>query len=84
MADRRATVLVLDACGVGALPGAADDGYEGTNTLAHIAEALGGLHLPTPGARGLGSIVLLTLPCERPSASGAQGPAVPSASDRGG
>ena len=33
---------------------------------------------------GLGSVVILTLPCERPSVSGAQGPAVPSASDRGG
>src|SRR5438876_391614 len=59
MADRRATVLVLDACGVGALPDAADYGDEGTNTLAHLADALGGLDLPTLGALGLGSIVRL-------------------------
>jgi phosphopentomutase len=49
---RRAFVLVIDACGVGALPDAASYGDAGTNTLAHLAEALGGLELPT-----LGSIV---------------------------
>lgn len=56
---RRATVLVIDACGVGALPDAARYGDEGTNTLAHLAEAVGGLDLPTLGALGLGSILEL-------------------------
>jgi phosphopentomutase len=54
---RRAFVLVIDACGVGALPDAAAYGDAGTNTLAHLADALGGLELPTLGALGLGSIV---------------------------
>jgi phosphopentomutase len=54
---RRAFVLVIDACGVGALPDAAAYGDEGTNTLAHLAEALGGLELPVLGSLGLGSIV---------------------------
>jgi phosphopentomutase len=54
---RRAFVLVIDACGVGALPDARDYGDEGTNTLAHLAEAVGGLQLPTLGALGLGSII---------------------------
>jgi phosphopentomutase len=54
---RRAIVLVLDACGVGALPDAAAYGDEGTNTLAHVAEAVGGLELPVLGRLGLGSIV---------------------------
>ena len=54
---RRAIILVADACGVGALPDAADYGDEGTNTLAHVAEAVGGLELPTLEALGLGSIV---------------------------
>ncbi len=54
---RRAIVLVIDACGVGALPDAASYGDEGTNTLAHLAEALGGLELPTLAALGLGSIL---------------------------
>ena len=56
---RRAIVLVLDACGVGALPDARDYGDEGTNTLAHVAEAVGGLELPTLRSLGLGSIVAL-------------------------
>jgi phosphopentomutase len=52
-------VLVLDACGVGALPDAALYGDEGTNTLAHLAGAVGGLELPTLAALGLGSILPL-------------------------
>jgi phosphopentomutase len=55
--SRRAFVLVIDACGVGALPDADAYGDEGTNTLAHLAEAVGGLELPTLQALGLGSIV---------------------------
>jgi len=49
-------VLVIDACGVGALPDAGAYGDEGANTLAHLAERLGGLQLPTLQALGLGSI----------------------------
>jgi phosphopentomutase len=67
---RRAFVLVIDACGVGALPDAAAYGDEGTNTLAHLADALGGLTLPTLQSLGLGSIV----PIRGVPASG--GPAV--------
>src|ERR1700757_3534126 len=47
---RRATVIVMDACGVGALPDAAAYGDEGTNTLGHLAELAGGLDLPTLGS----------------------------------
>jgi phosphopentomutase len=57
--SRRAFVVVLDACGVGALPDAADYGDAGTNTLGHVAEAVGGLSLPTLERLGLGSIVPL-------------------------
>jgi len=53
----RAIVLTLDACGVGALPDAADYGDAGADTLAHLAEAVGGLRLPVLEALGLGSIV---------------------------
>jgi phosphopentomutase len=56
---RRAFVLVIDACGVGALPDAAEYGDEGTNTLAHVAEAVGGLELPALASLGLGSILPL-------------------------
>jgi phosphopentomutase len=56
---RRAFVLVIDACGAGALPDAAAYGDEGTNTLSHLAQAAGGLELPEMGALGLGSITAI-------------------------
>jgi phosphopentomutase len=56
---RRAFVVVLDACGVGALPDAADYGDAGTNTLGHLAQAAGGLRLPVLERLGLGSILPL-------------------------
>jgi phosphopentomutase len=55
----RAFVVVLDACGVGALPDAADYGDAGANTLGHLARETGGLALPTLGSLGLGSILAL-------------------------
>jgi phosphopentomutase len=65
-------VLVIDACGVGALPDAAAYGDQGTNTLAHLADAVGGLELPVLGALGLGSIVALrgVPPSDRPAIHG--------------
>jgi phosphopentomutase len=76
---RRAAVIVMDACGVGALPDAAEYGDEGTNTLGHLAELAGGLDLPTLGSLGLGSILPLrgVPPAEHPvlhGRIGAQGP----------
>jgi phosphopentomutase len=56
---RRAFVVVIDACGVGELPDAAEYGDAGSNTLAHVAEAVGGLDLPVLGGLGLGSILPL-------------------------
>ncbi len=52
-------MLVIDACGVGALPDAAAYGDTGTNTLAHLADAVEGLELPALASLGLGSIVAL-------------------------
>ena len=57
--SRRAFVVVADACGAGALPDAGDYGDAGANTLAHVAQAVGGLDLPVLGALGLGSILPL-------------------------
>ena len=54
---RRAAVVVMDACGVGAIPDAESYGDRGSNTLAHLAEQVGGLRLPTLERLGLGSIV---------------------------
>jgi phosphopentomutase len=56
---RRAFVVVLDACGVGALPDAPSYGDAGSNTLAHLAACEGGLRLPTLERLGLGSILPL-------------------------
>lgn len=57
--ERRAFVVVLDACGAGELPDAADYGDAGANTLGHVAQAAGGLDLPTLERLGLGSILPL-------------------------
>jgi phosphopentomutase len=53
----RAAVIVLDACGVGALPDAASYGDAGTNTLAHLAALAGGLSLSTLQSLGLGCVI---------------------------
>ena len=55
---RRAAVIVIDACGAGALPDAPAYGDPAdANTIAHVAEDAGGLRLPTFERLGLGSIV---------------------------
>jgi phosphopentomutase len=56
---RRAFVIVIDACGAGELPDAAEYGDAGSNTLGHVAEAVGGLELPVLTALGLGNILPL-------------------------
>jgi phosphopentomutase len=48
--------VVLDACGVGAVPDAADYGDAGADTLGNLARVLGGLDLPTLAGLGLGSL----------------------------
>ncbi|HEY6640150.1 MAG TPA: phosphopentomutase [Nitrospiraceae bacterium] len=52
----RVIVLVVDGLGVGAMPDAAEYGDAGSNTLSHLADAVGGLSLPTMEALGLGHI----------------------------
>jgi len=52
----RVIVLVIDGLGVGAMPDAAEYGDAGSNTLSHLADAVGGLNLPTLEALGLGHI----------------------------
>lgn len=55
----RATVIVLDGVGCGALPDAHLYGDEGSNSLANTAQAVGGLHLPNLGRLGLGCITTI-------------------------
>jgi phosphopentomutase len=53
----RIIVVVLDGVGAGELPDAALYGDTGSNTLAHTAEAVGGLRLPAMASLGLGNIL---------------------------
>jgi len=66
-------VIVLDSCGVGALPDAARYGDEGASTLPHTAAACGGLALPTLGRLGLGRIVPIAGVPAEPAPAGAFG-----------
>jgi phosphopentomutase len=50
-------VLILDSCGVGALPDAAVYGDADSNTIANTAKAVGGLSLPNLQQIGLGNII---------------------------
>ena len=52
--SRRAILIVLDGVGAGAARDAADYGDSGSNTLANVAEAVGGLDLPQLESLGLG------------------------------
>src|SRR5215213_984416 len=77
---RRAIVIVIDACGVGALPDAHEyEGDAGSNTLGHLAERAGGLDLPTLQRLGLGSILPLrgVAPAEAPVVHGRLAPLGP-------
>lgn len=53
---RRAIIVVIDSCGVGEAPDAADYGDEGSDTLGHTAAAMGGLQLPNLQQAGLGNL----------------------------
>lgn len=52
----RVFLIVLDGVGIGALPDAGDYGDAGSHTLRHVAEAAGGLRVPTLERLGLGRI----------------------------
>ncbi|MGH2406086.1 MAG: phosphopentomutase, partial [bacterium] len=49
-------MLVLDGCGIGALPDAAAYGDEGSHTLGHAAQAAGGVRVPVLERLGLGTL----------------------------
>ena len=73
---RRVILIVLDGCGVGAMPDAAAYGgpaERGSATLPHVAEAAGRLHLPTLQRLGLGNIVPILGVAPDPDAVGGWG-----------
>jgi phosphopentomutase len=56
MTLRRAVIVVMDSCGAGEAPDAAEYGDLGSDTLGHTAQAVGGLDLPNFTAAGLGNL----------------------------
>jgi phosphopentomutase len=69
--NRRAIILVLDGVGIGAAADADDYGDAGSDTLGHVAHAVGGLQLPNLQKAGLGNIARLEgmLPAAQPTAA---------------
>ncbi len=53
---RAVALVVLDSVGIGGAPDAAEFGDEGAATLPHLAEVVGGIHLPNLGRLGLGRV----------------------------
>lgn len=56
MNNKKAVLIVIDSCGVGALPDAKDFGDEGVNTISNLSKATGGVNLPNMEKMGLGNI----------------------------
>jgi len=53
---KRIHLIVLDSVGIGESPDAHIFGDVGADTLGHIGEAMGGLHMPNMGSLGLSNI----------------------------
>ena len=53
---KRATIIVLDSLGVGALPDAEHYGDKGTDTLGHIAQECPNLSIPNLQEAGFGNV----------------------------
>jgi phosphopentomutase len=70
---KRAIILVLDGVGAGEAPDAATYGDTASNTLGHVARAVGGLNLPALAAAGLGNILDLDGMPPHAGAAGAWG-----------
>lgn len=66
----RVHLIVLDSVGIGEAPDAEAFGDKGADTLGHIAEAVGGLRMPSMEKLGLGNITEVEglKPAEQPAA----------------
>ncbi len=60
MAFERVVCIVLDSCGIGEMYDASAYGDQGSNTIANIAKAVGGLNIPHLESLGLGKIHPIT------------------------
>src|SRR5512138_288439 len=70
---KRAMILVLDGVGAGAAHDAVKYGDTSSNTLGHVARAVGGFNLPALASYGLGNILELEGTPPVPEADGAWG-----------
>ncbi|GAC1686713.1 MAG: phosphopentomutase [Gemmatimonadaceae bacterium] len=75
-------ILVLDGVGIGAAPDADRYGDVGSNTLGHIARAVGGLALPHLERAGLGRIASLDGVTPVADATGAWGSMCPASAGK--
>ena len=68
---KRVLLIVLDSCGCGGDPEAADYGDSGADTLVNTAEAAGGISLPNLADLGLGNISSMkgVMPSDSPTAA---------------
>ncbi len=60
MKFKRIFTIVIDSVGVGEAPKSKDYGDVGVNTLANLAEANGGINIPTLESLGIGNITEIT------------------------
>jgi len=79
---RRAIILVLDGVGAGEAPDAEKYGDPGSNTLGHVARAVGGFNLPALESHGLGNIMDLEGMEVNPEAAGAWGKLQPASAGK--
>jgi phosphopentomutase len=79
---RRAIILVLDGVGAGEAPDASDYGDTGSNTLGHVARAVGGLNLPALAQAGLGNVISLDGMPPAPDARSAWGTMQPASAGK--
>src|SRR5215216_5580017 len=79
---RRAIILVLDGVGAGEAPDASNYGDAASNTLGHVARAVGGFNLPALESHGLGNILELAGMAPNPEANGAWGKLQPASAGK--
>ncbi|MEO8577581.1 MAG: phosphopentomutase, partial [Gemmatimonadales bacterium] len=79
---KRAIILILDGVGAGAAPDAATYGDVGSNTLGHVARAVGGFNLPALASYGLGNVLELDGMPADPGVDGAWGRMLPASAGK--